>query len=255
MTPFGEFCAYDKAVQHLGDRWSLLVVRDLAVHGSLGFNALADGLPGISRSVLARRLRKLEELGLIGRDPTSRSRRVAPYRLAPAGEQLVPTLLSLRSWAERWMPDDPALARHDPDVVMLWLARRLDSEAVPDRQVVIAFDLRGERGKRVWLVLERGARASFCFEDPRLALDRYVYVEAEVEALYPISTGLGDWQTAIAEESVTLYGDPELVRALPGWFPSPRAPSSVPPIAGATGSDGLHQSVTRAVARWRREDG
>ena len=69
------------------------------MYGSRGFNALAAGLPGVSRSVLARRLRKLEELGLIARDPFVAAR-VSPYRLAPAGEQLVPTLLSLDSLAE-----------------------------------------------------------------------------------------------------------------------------------------------------------
>lgn len=96
MPSFGEYCPYNKAVEHLGDRWSLLIVKELAMHGSSGFNALADGLPGVSRSVLARRLRKLGELGLIARDASVRTR-VAPYRLAPAGQQLVPTLLSLDS--------------------------------------------------------------------------------------------------------------------------------------------------------------
>jgi DNA-binding HxlR family transcriptional regulator len=88
MTAFGEFCSYNKAIEHLGDRWSLIIVKELAMHGSRGFNAIADGLPGVSRSVLARRLRKLEELGLIVRDPSVHAGH-APYRLAPAGEQLV----------------------------------------------------------------------------------------------------------------------------------------------------------------------
>ena len=60
MKPSDDYCSFTKAVEHLGDRWSLLIVRELAIHGSLGFNALADTLPSISRSVLARRLRKLE---------------------------------------------------------------------------------------------------------------------------------------------------------------------------------------------------
>jgi DNA-binding HxlR family transcriptional regulator len=218
VTAFGEFCAYDKAVQHLGDRWSLLIVRDLAIHGRLGFNSLADGLPGISRSVLVRRLRKLEDLGLIARDLAAPSRAAAPYRLAPAGEQLVPTLLSLKDWAQRWTPEDPTMVEQDPDVIMLWLAHRVDPRAVPDRQVVIAFDIRGQRPKDVWLILERDALPSFCFDDPRIALDRYVYVEAEATALYPISRGLRDWRAALADRSVTLYGEPELVRALPAWF-------------------------------------
>ena len=225
MTAFGDFCAYDKAVQHLGDRWTLLLVRDLAIHGTLGFNALASGLPGISRSVLARRLRKLEDLGLIDRERIAESIAAAPYRLTPAGEQLIPTLLSLKDWAERWMPEDPSMVQRDPDIVMLWLAHRLDAQAVPDRQGVIAFDIRGEHPKQVWLVLERGAKPSFCFEDPRLGLDRYVYVESDVESLYPISRGLRDWGSAIAERSIAVYGEPQLVQALPAWF-GDRGPAS-----------------------------
>src|SRR5262245_25537624 len=100
---FGEYCPLIKAVEYLGDRWSLLIVHGLALRGAQGFNALADGLPGISRSVLARRLRALEELGLLARAPApGRPARAAPYQLAPAGEQLVPTLRSLFGWAQRW---------------------------------------------------------------------------------------------------------------------------------------------------------
>jgi hypothetical protein len=57
MTPFGEYCAFTKSLEYLGDRWSLLIVRNLALYGPQGFNAIADSLPGISRPVLVRRLR------------------------------------------------------------------------------------------------------------------------------------------------------------------------------------------------------
>jgi hypothetical protein len=67
-------------------------------------------------------------------------------------------------------------------------------------------------------VLEPGARPSICAEDPWLALDRYVYVESAAEALSLISRGERDCSSAIASVSVQLYGEPELVRALPGWF-------------------------------------
>ena len=94
MQPTSDFCSYTKAVEHLGDRWSLLILREVGMHGTRGFNALVDSLPGISRSVLARRLHKLEIMGLIARAPSTGSR-PAPYQLAPAGQQLAPTLLSL----------------------------------------------------------------------------------------------------------------------------------------------------------------
>ncbi len=140
----------------------------LAMHGTRGFNAIAEGLPGVSRSVLARRLRKLEELGLIVRDPSAR-RSAAPYRLAPAGEQLVPTLLSLDSWAKRWVPEDPALAQRDPSIITFWLSHRVDPLQLPDRSVVVAFDIRGPRAQQQWLVLEQGASPSICAEDPGLS--------------------------------------------------------------------------------------
>src|SRR5215211_2200020 len=102
-----EYCAFTKAVEHLGDRWSLLIVRELAQFGPQGFNTLATGLPGrISRSVLAAKLRKLEGLGLLAREPSGKGH-TGPYCLTPGGEQLVPTLMSLWDWAEHWVPEDP----------------------------------------------------------------------------------------------------------------------------------------------------
>ena len=65
---FNGYCSYTKAIEHLGDRWSLLIVRELGTFGPQGFNDLVTGLPGrISRSVLADRLRRLETLGVVSR--------------------------------------------------------------------------------------------------------------------------------------------------------------------------------------------
>ncbi len=217
MAAFGEFCPYNKAIQHLGDRWSLIIVKELAMHGPRGFNAIADGLPGVSRSVLARRLRKLEELGLTVRDSSSRGR-AAPYRLAPAGEQLIPTLLSLDSWAKRWVPEDPALAQRDPSVITFWLSLRVDPDHLPERSVVVALDMRGVGAQQRWLVLEHGAPPSICLEDPGLAAERYVYVEALAVNLYAVSRGLRSWSAALADGTVNLYGEPQLVKAFPTWF-------------------------------------
>jgi len=217
MSESGDYCSFEKAVEHLGDRWSLLIIRELAMQGPRGFNALADSLPGISRSVLVRRLRKLADFGLIARE-ASLGPRLAPYRLAPAGEQLVPTLQSLVQWADRWAPEDPAAAQHDPDVIGFWLTLRVHPRDLPDPPVVMVFTIDGPRSRQAWLVLQRGAAPSLCGEDPGLNPDRYVYVEADADDLYPISRGLRDWAAAITNRSVRLYGAPDLIRALPTWF-------------------------------------
>jgi DNA-binding HxlR family transcriptional regulator len=213
-----DFCSFTKAVEHLGDRWSFLIIREIYFHGSRGFNALVNTLPGISRSVLARRLRKLEIMGIIARQVAVGSR-VGPYRLAPAGEQLLPTLLALSQWAEKWVPEDPATAQHDPDVVTFWLTlRAVEPRRLPDPSVVLAFDIGGPGSVPTWLVLEHGSAPSLCVDDPMLPPERYIQVEADAAALYPIARGLRSWQAAVTDRSIRLFGDPRLIRQLPDWF-------------------------------------
>lgn len=138
--------------------------------------------------------------------------------MAPAGEQLVPTLLSFAAWADRWVPEDPEIAQHDPEVVPFWLTLRVDVARQPDPPVVLVFDI-GSRGSlQTWLVLQRGDAPSLCIEDPLLSPDRYLYVGADAAALYPISRGLSDWSQAVVDRSVRLYGDPRLIETLPNWF-------------------------------------
>lgn len=214
-----EYCAFTKAVEHLGDRWSLLIVRELAMFGPQGFNTLASGLPGrISRSVLAERLRKLEEMGLVTRDPSVKTR-LAPYCLTPAGEQLVPTMMSLWEWAKHWVPEDPEMAQRDPMMILWWLRHRINAAAVPEHQVAIELAMRGDAGAtRNWLLVARATEPELCLEDPQLSEERYVYVEADAAPLYRIARGIQSWTDALADRSVRVYGDPELVAALPHWF-------------------------------------
>lgn len=212
-----DYCAFTKAVEHLGDRWSLLIVRELSMFGPQGFSTLAAGLPGtISRSVLADRLRRLEQLGIIAKDPSARTR-TAPYRLTPPGEQLTPTLMSLWKWAERWVPQDPTMAQRDPSVILWWLTNRVDRAAAPERQAVIELAIQGVDA-RAWLLLARDTEPTLCLEDPLLTPDRYVYVEAEAADLVSVARGTRSWNDAIATGAIRVYGEPDLVLALPGWF-------------------------------------
>jgi DNA-binding HxlR family transcriptional regulator len=217
-----EYCAFTKAVEHLGDRWSLLIVRELAQFGPQGFNRLASGLPGrVSRSVLTEKLRKLEEIGLIARDPSIVSR-LSPYCLTPAGEQLVPTLMSFWDWAKQWVPEDPAMAQRDPTIILWWLRHRIDPDAGPERQVAIELSIVGDgQTTRTWLLDARGTEAELCLEDPRLTDERYVYVEADAIGLDPVARGLRSWTDALADRTIRAFGDPELIAALPGWFVVP----------------------------------
>jgi DNA-binding HxlR family transcriptional regulator len=226
------YCAFTKAVERLGDRWSLLIVRELVLFGSQGFNSLAKGLPGhISRSVLSDKLRKLDEIGIVARRPSAGGR-PATYLLTPAGEQLRPVVRALLGWAEKWVPEDPAIAQRDPGVIVWWLAHRVDTAVVPEHQVVIEIAMSGADVPRGWLLLARDTEPVLCAEDPLLSEDRYVYVDADPAGLFPISRAQRDWTDAIADGSVSVYGPPDLVRALPTWFMS-----SEPATSNATSPD------------------
>jgi DNA-binding HxlR family transcriptional regulator len=249
MADGGDYCSFTKAIEHLGDRWSLVIVRELLFNGTLGFNALVEGMPGISRSVLAARLRKLEDLGLVMRDPDSRHA-VPGYRLTHAGRELRPVLSGIRAWSERFVPEDPAMVERDPDIVIKWICGRVQRNAVPEQKVVVDLNIGGTSVKRGWLVLERGVEPSICINDPCLGEGRYVYVESDVTTLDPISRGLRDWSDAIAEGSVRLYGEPRLVRQLPRWFKPALKVSARPSLrSDPTASDSSSRQPATAARR------
>lgn len=181
--------------------------------GPRGFNDLATALPGrISRSVLADRLRKLENLGLVTHAGGT------PYRLTAAGTDLVPTILSLRHWAEAWLPDDPDMVDRDPDVVLAWLARRAAPRQLPDRPVVMEFTTRHRHEHRWWLVLQRAAEPYGCLRDPLLDETRYVYVQAAITTLLALARGRRDWAEVIDDGTLVISGAPELVNQVIEWF-------------------------------------
>ena len=212
-----DYCAFTKALEHLADRWSLLVVAELVESSPRGFNALATGVPGrISRSVLADRLRRLERLGIVARDVGESNG--SNYRLTAVGRGLTPTLLSLREWAFTWLPDDPAAAEHDPDVIFAWLTRRIKEASLPARPTVIELRTHFERPHRCWLVIERGREPYGCFRDPLLDETRYIYVTAALPVLLALAHGTRSWADALAEASIIASGDPDLLSRLPDWF-------------------------------------
>jgi DNA-binding HxlR family transcriptional regulator len=227
----GDYCSFTKAVEQLGDRWSLVIVREMLLHGDRGFTDLVTGVSGISRSVLAARLRKMRDLGLVEsvRGPAHATR----YRLTPAGLELGPMLHHLRAWADRFLPEDPAMIERDPDIVIPWLARRVDVTDVPDRPVVLEIALSGGRRRQFWLVLERDVEPSVCITDPLMGADRYVFLESDVGSLSLVSRGLRDWSAAIGDGSVRLSGEPAMLDMLPTWFVAPRGVDSARPLQAA----------------------
>jgi DNA-binding HxlR family transcriptional regulator len=104
---YGQYCGLAGALDLAGERWTLLIVREL-MSGSKRYTDLADGLPGIGTSLLAKRLAKLEGSGVIERRLLPPPAPATVYDLAPAGEELAAALGPLITWGLRHaVPETP----------------------------------------------------------------------------------------------------------------------------------------------------
>ena len=132
---YDQLCGVARAAEILGERWALLVVRDLLL-GPKRYKDLLDGLPGLSTNALAARLRGLEGAGVVARQVVPRPGSGTVYALTPYGRELEPIVISLGLWGGRTV-DPRASGRPDPGLVVLALSRRLASEPPPSPLTVV----------------------------------------------------------------------------------------------------------------------
>jgi DNA-binding HxlR family transcriptional regulator len=164
MRGYAQYCPIAKGSEILGDRWTLLIVREM-LGGASGFNELQRGLPGISRSVLADRLRSLERAEIVERR-TGPKGRTLDYRLTLAGRDLEAVVQAIGEWGVTWAFTDPRPEELDPDLLIVWMARHVDREQLPPDRTVVQFDFR-DPAKRYWMVLEP-SEVSVCLQHPRV---------------------------------------------------------------------------------------
>lgn len=115
MRSYGQYCGLARALDVVGDRWTLLIVRELLLTESARYTDLLDGLPGIATNLLADRLRDLEEAGLVSREESPPPVSTRFFRLTPRGRELETVIAAFGSWASPLMgaarPGDEVRAR------------------------------------------------------------------------------------------------------------------------------------------------
>jgi DNA-binding HxlR family transcriptional regulator len=119
MRSYGQYCALAKALDVVGDRWTMLIVRELLLRGPSRYTDLRGGLPGIATNLLADRLRDLERVGIVVKERAQPPVATSVFRLTERGEALKPVLDELGRWGIPYMADGPA--EHD-EFRNRWLA-------------------------------------------------------------------------------------------------------------------------------------
>ena len=206
MRPYAQYCPIAKTAEIIGDRWSILILRDMLV-GTHRFNDLARGLPGISRNLLARRLRHLEASGLIAKFDFG-------YELTEAGADLRQMVFSMADWGAKWAFPEPEPEELDPDLLVWWMHGQIDQDIAPGGRVVVEIDF-FDCKTRYWLVLEADD-VSVCLIDPGFEVD--IFLRSSLRTMYLVWLGRRDMDNAIRDGDIELVGDADLVRAFPRWL-------------------------------------
>ena len=213
MYKYGQYCPVARATEILGDRWTLLIVRDLLL-GKRHFNDLERGLPGISRALLAERLRRLQKMGVIEKRPLGWGRKTE-YSLTQAGEELQPVVDVLTVWGARWAFGEPEEEELDPVLLMWWMRDRVCIDQLPQERVVVQFDFRGAKKETYWLVIAV-EDVSICLTHPGFEID--VLVTADLSTFYQVWLGRISYADALRERKVEVEAIPSLARNFPHWF-------------------------------------
>ncbi len=212
MPSLGQFCSIARTLDLLGERWSLLVIREVLC-GSRRFGDIQRGIPRISRTMLSARLRELVDAGALART-------VGPsgptYDLTEAGRELEPVVRALGVWGQRWLPRSLPREELDADALLWDVRRRIRTDALPASPLVVRIELSDVRGRDgVRFLLLRRTEVSLCGENPGFPDE--LRVRGSLRTL--TAWWRGDLSLADARSAgMTVEGRREWVRAFPEWF-------------------------------------
>jgi DNA-binding HxlR family transcriptional regulator len=212
---YGQFCPVAMAAEIVCSRWTALVLRELLC-GTTRFNDLRRGLPLMSPSLLSKRLRELEEAGVIATKPMGRSGAVE-YRLTQAGEDLRPVVMALGRWGQRWVESGLSLKNLDPSLLMWDMRRNLDPTPLPPKRCNISFHYPEVRaGKQSWWLVIDGPAVDLCSTDPGFDVD--LYVRASLRSMTSVWMGLTTVAREVASGEIELIGDAALAKSMQRWL-------------------------------------
>lgn len=213
MKSYGQFCPVAKASEIFAERWTPLIIRELLM-GSQKFSELEIGLPKIPRSLLTKRLRTLESVGVLERKADGNSKR-AGYHLTAAGMDLFGVIRGLGEWGQKWVNHDIGQDEVDPALLVWDMHRRVEVDLLPPDRVVVQMTFSGARTGDYWLILER-PEPSACMQDPGFDVD--VFVVADTVAIHKAWMGMASFDEYVEEGLIELFGLTSHVKAFPAWF-------------------------------------
>ncbi len=214
MAGYGQFCPVAKATEVVGEKWTLLILRELLL-GTTRFNEFQRAISRMSPTLLAKRLRHLEECGIIIRKKLS-GQKGYQYRLTAAGKELAPLVEILAVWGMRWVRGQMSDDELDVELLMWDLQRRLQTGRLPDGETIICFIFDELVKHKTWWLVVAGDVVDLCTEDPGKDVD--IYINSSVRTMAEVWKGDLELRTALRNKSVKAHGLRHLIRTMPDWL-------------------------------------
>jgi DNA-binding HxlR family transcriptional regulator len=228
MINYGQFCPVSQALELVGERWTLLIIRELMC-GNYRFGQILNGVPLMSRSLLAQRLKQLEDDGLIERKQLGPARTQIEYHLTPAARELEPIVMGLGVWGQRWARRETRKEDLDPVLLMWDMHRHLHVDRLPEKQTVVMFWFRDVPAKksRYWLRMQP-PEVELCLTNP--GFGENLRVETTLRTFVEVWMGDRPLDKALRDKTIEIGGDSKLAREFPKWLKlSPFARIERPP--------------------------
>lgn len=214
---YSSFCPVAKACEILAPRWTLLILCELW-QGSTRFNEIRRGVPGISPTLLSKRLKEMERSGLIKRMEAAANGE-AGYASTAMANELQPTVFALGKWAHQHVDAEVSLENLDAKLLMWNMRRKINAEYLPKNRITaieFTFSELPQDQRNYWLVSKPGQPVDLCLLDPGHDVD--LFIRAELKAMTSAWMGWSSLRQEINAGRIMPIGDSRLLATLEKWM-------------------------------------
>lgn len=215
MKSYGQFCPVAKASELFCERWTPLIVRDLAASATR-FSELQRGVPLMSPTLLSRRLKQLEAEGIVETRKQA-SGRGRTYHLTEPGREFIPLVIALGTWGQRWSRRQLVKGEIDLGLLVWSLERSADPTAFGKTPSLVQVEFTDQpKDKRLWWFVNREDGCELCLEDPGLEVDLFL-ASTLADMIYVVRGDL-PLTRALSSGRLEAHGTAKARKALRQWL-------------------------------------
>ncbi|MDQ0319561.1 DNA-binding HxlR family transcriptional regulator [Pararhizobium capsulatum DSM 1112] len=211
------YCPVSKACELLEPRWTLLLLCEMW-SGSTHFNEIRRGVPGMSPTLMSKRLREMEANGLVARTANSSTGDIS-YTTTKVADELEPIVDALGRWAHRNVDAEVTLEKLDAKLLMWNIRRKIDIRALPQRRrsvIEFTYPELPQDEQSYWLISKPGMPIDLCALDPGHDVD--LFVSADLKAMTSAWIGLSSLKAEISRGKISLTGDRAIAASIDSWL-------------------------------------